>query len=392
MRTPACLVAVVLSIGTLVSAQSATKRYIYMSMPDAAQKEGRSGSGILVFDIDDSHKLVKRIAVPKFEEGTRGFTANTASRSAYFSMTSGRVGRIDLETDTIVWDRTHDRGADRSSITPDGKKLYVPTGWWYAGDDAGLLVLDAETGEIIKRITVGPGAHNSIVSLDGRFLYLGTRTALSVFDTRDERVIHNKIESGESNVFPFTIDSRNRYAFVSLGTHIGFDVVDLEAGKHLHRVYAGAPQLIHARTHGAGLTPDESELWISDQDGRRLFIFDATKMPPAPKGHVTLSQGGHGWVTFSLDGRFAYSHAPEIYDVATKRIVGTFKDEQGTPISGSKFIEVHFRAGKVIETGNEFGLGRKHPARSSGAAPPYVRGFAPQGSSRFRFFFLRSSR
>jgi hypothetical protein len=364
MRTRASLVALVVSIATVAFGQSATKRYIYMSMPDAAQQEGRSGSGILVFDIDQGHKLVKRINVPALEPGTRGFTANKASHSAYFSMSGGRVGRFDLETEKVVWDRTYDRGADRSSITPDGKKLYVPTGYWYAGEDAGLLVLNAENGDIIKRITVGPGAHNSIVSLDGRFLYLGTRTALTVFDTRDERVIHDKIETGESSIFPYTIDSRNRYAYVSLGTHIGFDVVDLEKGKHLYRVYAG-PELIHARTHGAGLTPDESELWISDQQGRRLFIFDATKMPPTPKGHVELSQGGHGWVTFSLDGRFAYSHAPEIYETKTKKLVGTFKDENGKPISGSKYIEVHFRDGKVVEVANEFGLGRRYPVDTS---------------------------
>jgi DNA-binding beta-propeller fold protein YncE len=364
MRTRVFIVAVVLTITTVAFGQSATKRYIYMSMPDAAQKEGRSGSGILVFDIDDGHKLVKRINVPKFEEGTRGFTANKASHSAYFSMSGGRVGRIDLETDKVVWDKTYDRGADRSSITMDGKKLYVPTGYWYAGEDAGLLVLNAENGEVIKRITVGPGAHNSIVSLDGRFLYLGTRTALTVFDTRDERVIHDKIETGESSIFPFTIDSRNRHAYVSLGTHIGFDVVDLMTGTHLHRIYQGSPQLIHARTHGAGLTPDETELWISDQQGRKLFIFDATKMPPTPKGHVELSQGGHGWVTFSLDGRYAYSHAPDIFDARTKQVVGTFKDEKGQPVSASKYIEIHFRDGKVVEVANEFGLGRRSSTSS----------------------------
>jgi hypothetical protein len=364
MWTRVLLVALGFSVTTLVSGQSGTKRYIYMSMPDAAQQEGRSGSGVLVFDIDDGHKLVKRISVPRFEAGTRGFTANKASHSLYFSMSGGRVGRIDLETEKVVWDKTYDRGADRSSITLDGKKLYVPTGYWYAGEDAGLLVLNAENGELIKRITVGPGAHNSIVSLDGRFLYLGTRTALTVFDTRDERVIHDKIETGESSIFPFTVDSRNRYAYVSLGTHIGFDVVDLEKGKHLHRIYPG-PELIHARTHGAGLTPDETELWISDQEGRKLFIFDATAMPPTPTGHVELSQGGHGWVTFSLDGRYAYSHAPEIFDVKTKKLVGAFKDENGKPISGSKYIEVHFRDGKVVETSNEFGLGRKYPVSSS---------------------------
>jgi hypothetical protein len=107
------------------------------------------------------------------------------------------------------------------------------------------------------------------------------------------------------------------------------------------------------------LTPDETELWISDQVGQKLFIFDATKMPPTPKGHVELSQGGHGWVCFSLDGRYAWSHAPEVFDAKTKKLVATLKDERGQPVSGSKYIEVHFRNGKVVQIGNEFGLGRK---------------------------------
>ena len=36
------------------------------------------------------------------------------------------------------------------------------------------------------------------------------------------------------------------------------------------------------------------------------------------------------------------------------------KDESGNLVSGSKFIEVHFRDGKVTQMGHEFGLGRAH--------------------------------
>ena len=361
MRTLISLLAIFLSAATLAYGQSQTKRYLYMSMPDAAQKEGRSGTGILVFDIDNGHKLVRRIEIPSFEEGLRGFAGSKINHSVYFSTTNRRVGAFDLESEKIVWDKTYDGGADRSSITMDGTKLYVPTGFWYSGEDSGLLVLNAKNGDFIKRIKVGPAAHNSIVSLDGRFLYLGTQTMLTVFDTKDERVIRQIPDVGERGIFPYTVDSRNRIAYVCLGNHVGFDVVDLEKGKALHRVYAsfGGQDRIPHRTHGAGLTPDETELWISDQRGQKLFIYDATKMPPAPKGHVELSQGGHGWVAFSLDGQYAWSHAPEIFDVKTKKLVATFKDEKGNPVSGSKYIEVHFRDGKVVEMSNEFALGRK---------------------------------
>jgi hypothetical protein len=161
-----------------------------------------------------------------------------------------------LETEKIVWEKTYGAGCDRSAVTMDGRRLYVPSGWWYEGDDSGVLIVNAENGDLIKRINVGPQAHNSIV-------------------------------------------------------------------------------------------------------GQKLFIFDATKMPPTPKGQVELSQGGHGWVSFSLDGHYAWTHTPDVFDVRTKKLVATLKDENGKPVSGSKFIEIHFRNGKVVQVGNEFGLGRK---------------------------------
>jgi hypothetical protein len=342
----------------ILLAQSGEKRYLYMSTPDGAQQEGRSGAGILVFDLDAGHSFVKRIEVPVFKEGLRGFTGNAKTHSAYYSTTNRRLGRFDLEAEKVVWDRTYEAGCDRSAITPDGTKIYAPTGWWYQGADSGFLVVDAKTGDLLKRLTVGPMAHNSFTSLDGRFVFLGTTTMLTMFDTRDESVVKQVKDVGERGVFPYTVNSRNTIAYVCLGNHVGFDVVDLEAGKALHRVLAGDAPIAH-RTHGAGLTPDETELWISDQAGKKLFIFDATKMPPAPKGHVELSQGGHGWVTFSLDGKYAWCHTPDVFDAKTKEKVATLKDEKGVPFSTSKFIEVHLKDGKVVRVGSEFGLGRK---------------------------------
>ena len=341
--------------------QSETRRYLYLSTPDAAQTQGQAeGAGILIFDIDDGHKLVRRIDIPVFEEGLRGFAASLATHSAYFSTQNPRIGAFDLETDQITWEQNYTLGSDRSSVTMDGEKIYVPTGWWISGEESGVLVLDAENGELIKQVRVGSQAHNSLVSVDGRFLYLGTTRALTVLDTENESILHHIEpvgESGGQGVFPFTVDAANRYAYVSLGNHVGFEVIDLEQERILHRVLVDGEPILH-RTHGAALTPDETELWISDQEGRKLFIFDATQMPPVQSGEVDLSQGGHGWVTFSLDGRYVWTHTPDVFDAETRELVATLRDENGNPVSGSKFIEVHFRDGKVVAVGNEFGLGR----------------------------------
>ena len=145
-------------------------RYLYASTPDGAQLVGRSGTGILIFDIDNGHKFVKRIEIPIFTEGLRGFTGSAKTQCVYYSTTNRRLGCFDLEKEEVVWEKTYEGGCDRTSITQDGRKLYVPTGWWHAGRSGGLLVINAEDGRFIKRIKVGPQAHNSIVSLDGRFV------------------------------------------------------------------------------------------------------------------------------------------------------------------------------------------------------------------------------
>ena len=359
MRKFALFAAISLSIAALANGQSATKRYLYMSMPDGAQKEGRSDPpGILIFDIDNGHKLVRRIEVPAFAEGLRGFAGSLKTHRAYFGSTNRHMGAFDLETEKVVWEKTYEAGCDRSAITQDGKKLYVPTGWWYSGEDSGYLIVNADNGEVIKRVVVGPQAHNSLISLDGKLMYLGTRTMLSIYDTASDRLIRQIKDVGERGIFPYTMDSKNKIGYICLGDHVGFDVVNLQSGKVLHRVFVGPEKIAH-RTHGSALTPDEKELWISDQVGQKLFIFDATKMPPVQTGQLELSQGGHGWVTFSMDGKYAWTHTPDVFDVKTKKLVATLKDERGTPVSGSKYFEVHFRDGKVVKMGSEFGLGRK---------------------------------
>lgn len=358
MKPPVILFALLALICRLQAADDVVHRYLYIASPDGAQMESSSGKGILVFDIDAGFKFVRRIANENLIAGVRGMTGCLATHSLYYSTGARHMGRFDLETDQVLWDREFTGGCDRSSAMLDGSKIFAPTGWWEKTDNGGFVVIDGASGNELRRIKVGTGAHNSIMSLDGKRLYLGTTTTLTVFDPTDEHVIKQIPDVGESGVFPYTIDGRQRYAFVCLGKHVGFDVVDLEQGKAIHRVFAGDAPIEH-RTHGAALTPDESELWISDQVGKKLFIFDATQMPPTPKGHVELSMGGHGWVNFSLDGSFAWCHTPDVFDAHTKKQIATLRDETGKPVGSSKLIEVHMRNGKVVRMSSEFGLGRK---------------------------------
>ena len=108
-----------------LASHAAEKHFLYVGSPDGAQTDGRSGTGILIFDIDDGHRFVRRIEIPSFREGLRGFTGNARTHRIYFSTTSRRLGCFDLETEKVVWERVYDAGCDRSSVTPDGKTIYV---------------------------------------------------------------------------------------------------------------------------------------------------------------------------------------------------------------------------------------------------------------------------
>ncbi len=347
-----------LGLSLHAGAEEPLRRYLYAATPDGAQFETGSGEGLLVFDIDNGFKLVRRIGGLSLQTGTRGLTGCTATHSLYYSTTGQGLGRLDLETDKVVWESKLTAGCDRSSVLPDGSKIFAPTGWWDKGETGGLIVVDGKTGKELERISIGQQAHNSIMSPDGSRLFLGTTTTLTVLNPQNGKVIQQIKDVGEAGVFPFTFNHDLTRAYVCLGQHVGFDVVDLTAGRAIHRVLAGDAPIPH-RTHGAALSPDESELWISDQDGQQLFVFDATKTPPAAKTKVALSVKGHGWVNFSMDGDYVWSHAPEVFDARTKKAVAILRDESGKPFGSSKLIEVQMRGHKVIAVSNEFGLGRR---------------------------------
>jgi hypothetical protein len=111
-------------------------------------------------------------------------------------------------------------------------------------------------------------------------------------------------------------------------------------------------------SHGIGLTPDETEIWVSDGHNSHMHVFDATVMPPRQIASLEL-RDQPGWVTFSMDGRFAYPSTGEVFATETKAIVATLEDETGRSVGSEKMVEVVFADGQVVQAGDQFGLGRR---------------------------------
>ena len=95
-----------------------------------------------------------------------------------------------------------------------------------------------------------------------------------------------------------------------------------------------------------------------DGANSRVHVFDATGAAPRLT-HSLAMRDQPGWVTFTLDGRYAIPSTGEIVDVRTKRIVHALADEQGLPVASEKVVEVVFSGDRPVRVGDQFGVGRR---------------------------------
>jgi DNA-binding beta-propeller fold protein YncE len=270
------------------------------------------------------------------------------------------VFAIDLRTERIVWNRTYDGGCDRMALAPDGKTLYVPS---FEGPH--WHVVDAATGDVIARLETNSGAHNTIYAPDGRLVYLGGLKSpmLNIADA-STHVVAKRVGPFGDVIRPFTINGRQTLCFVNVNELLGFEVGDLQTGRLLHRVevsgYRKGPVKRHGcPSHGVALTPDETELWLADGANSLLHVFNATVMPP--KHIATLPvRDQPGWISFGVDGRYAYPSTGEVIDTRTKKIVAALQDEHGRAVQSEKLLEVVFSGDRPIRAGDQFGIGQKH--------------------------------
>lgn len=344
-------------------AMAAQRRYLYVAEPGIRNYVEYGGVGILVFDIDHGYKFVKRI--PTWEnpagqepENVKGIAASAVTGRLYVT-TFNRMAALDLATGNKVWDRQYEGGCDRMAISPDGQILYVPS---FESDH--WKVVDARNGDVIKKIVTKSGSHNTIYSLDGSVVYLaGLRSPLlSIADTRTHTVVKT-IGPFSAPIRPFTVNGRGTRVFVNVNGLPGFEVGDAGTGKMLWRVEfpdykPGTLKRHGCPSHGIALTPDEKELWVLDGANDSVHIFDATAAPPKQTGVIKL-RDFPGWISFSIDGRQAYSSTGEIIDTKTRKIVAALTDETGKQVQSEKLLEVVFDDGKPVRAGNQFGIGMK---------------------------------
>jgi hypothetical protein len=352
-------------VATAAAADDAAdeRRLLYVASPGVRNYLEYGGHGVLVFDIDDGHQFVRRIPMGGLGKdgqplNVKGVCASADTDRLYVS-TLEHLLCIDLVTDEQLWERTYEGGCDRMAISPDGKIIYLPT-----LEKDHWKVIDAATGDEIARITPDSGAHNTVYGSDGRFVYLaGLRSPLLTVAETKNHTAAKTVGPFTNSVRPFTVNADQTRCYVCINDLLGFEVGDITTGKKLARVevpgYKKGPVKRHGcPSHGIGLTPDETEIWVSDATNQTIHVFDATAMPPTKLASLKL-RDEPGWVTFTIDGTLAYPSTGEVIDTKTRKIVATLTDEEGRPVMSEKMLEIDFRGDEPVRAGDQFGVGRR---------------------------------
>jgi len=350
--------------------EAAERKLLYVATPGIRDYLEYGGHGILVFDINNGHKFLKRIPSAGLDEkghplNVKGICGNARTQRLYVT-TTRTLMCFDLILEKLLWEKAYEGGCDRMAITPDGKEIYLPSleqGHWH--------VVDALSGEVLKKIITNSGSHNTIVGQDGKLAYLaGLKSPLlRVADTNTREVVR---EVGPfSNVIrPFTINGRQTLCYVNVNDLLGFEIGDLKTGKMLHQIKVegaekGPTKRHGCPSHGIALTPDEKELWVTDAANSKLHIFDNRLTPPRQVLSISV-RDQPGWISFGIDGRFGYPSSGEVIEVKTHRKVAFLTDENNTAVQSEKLLEIDFAGSKPVKVGNQFGLG-DHPAKAEHA-------------------------
>lgn len=352
-------------------------------------------SGVIVLDGDHNYQFVKRIpyGLPASEmPGPKisGMTASVPENKIYVTTDGGSLIAFDLATDKIAWTfkgeskpvvlqrpgAATDGCCERPWTMPDGKTLLVASSynkWWY--------LIDAHTGKELGRIDTpeAPRSHNLTVTADGK---LGAFASLSpapdakvaIVDIPDKKVLRYITFSDAPR--PLTMNHDGSLIYVNVNNLDGFEIADTRTGKMIKRVELpgemwkdkwanpnghffghGLP------SHGIGMTPDESEIWVTDgaNDAWQIWDNPGDGRNPVynPSKTVKIQPNvGSAWITMTNDGKLAFVGDGSIIDVRAHTVIGIMKDEYGHPIhAAEKVMYGAFKDGKLVEATNQFAVG-----------------------------------
>jgi hypothetical protein len=335
-----------------------------------------------VLDADKGYSFIKRISydlpaarmpAPKVS----GIEVSVPLQMLYVA-TNGWLMGIDLKTDRPVWtfngesapvSRTREPRAAVASAR--GRCPTASRCWSDQATTAGGINIDSATGKVLGKLdtpdTPGraqPRAHGGRQS---RVPWFDVESEGGQGWTRDHRraraqgdEVHHLLEM----VRPLTINHDGSLVYVNVNDLIGFEIGDTQTGKMIKRVeLPGGAWKGKGYSHGIGMTPDESEIWVADPVNGVWQVWDnpgdgRNPSTTRPRSSSRRRASSTRWVSMTNDGKLAFLGDSSVIDVKTHKEIAVMKDEFGRRIVHTeKLLYLTFRDGQLIETNNQFAIG-----------------------------------
>jgi 6-phosphogluconolactonase (cycloisomerase 2 family) len=336
-------------------------RFLY-----AVNQAAATRGSISVYDIDAEHRLVKTIETVPDVDDVKGVAASAATGRLYVAYrTRSGVGMIyclNVYDDAVLWNRAIDPDIDRLAIHPDGQFLFVPT--WEGGSADFINVLDAATGDVVRKVHFSNRSHDTQFPVSGPLFQEtkaqdGSGEFLYLIDPQSYAV--SRIGPYAGILGPYAVDGMSRYVVSNVTGLWGMQIAELKSGRIVSASLAEHPRGEPGLLHGIGWRPDEREVWQSSSAGDPHIYVWSMRDPMAPVLVERISmKSRHGahWLTFDIEGSYAYvapnkssDDATEIFDAHTHQSVGLIG-------STEDMIEIDFADEKVSRVGDQYGVGR----------------------------------
>jgi hypothetical protein len=322
--------------------------------------------GYYVYGVERHFALLATVRIPGLS-ALRDAVADARGGFFYISYGTNHIKKWDFVHKRQVWDRTYSPGTDAGALAPDGRTLYMATG---SSNPANWLIINTSDGSLRNTIRAsGNGSHNTDISLDGRYVFLGIHNSprLGIYDTVTKTIRY--IPGLVAGVRPIAVTGRSTYAFIDQTGFFGFSVGSITSGKDLFNVrIKGFPSTspayansgADAPSHGIALSPDEREVWAMDKPNGMVHIFDITGLPARPPRQIANIALGNmdaneaqcsksclkeGWVQFSRNGRYVYvGDTGAVVNAHTKRVIAHLPELRNS----RKHIEVDWYRGRPV--------------------------------------------
>ncbi len=283
---------------------------------------------------------------------------------------SGDITVIDLGALKVVGDIKVGEGIHGAAVQADGRRLFTTV-----ESDNTLRVINTATNQIEATIKLTGRPNQCAVTPDGKFAAVPIRNkdSVDIVDLAERKVVkvlpvkmpHNCFNSGSNRYIfvssmgeheieridlttkqysgmtrlpgvprPFVGTKDGRTMYVALSDLHGFEIEDI-SGKETRFQMPAENQTprphpfepINTLTHGLGLTPDETELWVTSLLDDCMYVYDVAKNKIVARVPTGVAPN---WVTFSPDGKYccvsnAGSDDCSIIDVKTRQEVARIK-------------------------------------------------------------------